>query len=262
MKEKTSYIFVALLVAVAFLAGVVWAKREKVETGERVQTGAPTVVPTRAPFSTAKSDKSQVKFFVMSFCPFGNQAEEGLGPVYNLLKEKVDWQPRYVIYQNYCAQAPDKAACEKSNCLKFGNDTYCSMHGLGELNQDIWEICAFNLGDNQKWWNFVAGVNANCAAQNVDTCWEKYAQGAGLDTAKIKACQKSEAVALMKRETTEMEKYQAQGSPMVFINEKLYDGGRAPEDYKKAICSAFTKEPAECATVLSATSGTAAGGCQ
>jgi glutaredoxin len=257
---KTNYLLIALLVVAAFLAGVVWTKREKVGTGGTVPsvTGA----PTQAPFSAPKSDKPQVKFFVMAFCPYGNQAESGLGPVYNLLKEKVDWQPRYVISQNYCSQAPDKAACEKSSCLKSGSDTYCSMHGLAELNEDIREICAFNLGDSQKWWNFIAGVNANCSAQNVETCWEKYSQEAGLDTAKIKNCQKSEAASLIKNETAEMEKYQAQGSPMVFVNDKLYGGGRSPEDYKKAICSAFNKEPSECSTVLSATTDAVAGGCQ
>lgn len=261
MGNKISFFLVGLAVVAAFLAGVVWTKRgesEKVKTVEKVGEGA----PTQAVFSAPKSEKPQLKFFVMSFCPYGNQAEEGLGPVYNLLKDKVDWQPRYVIYKNYCSQAPDKKTCEKDYCLQKGSDTFCSMHGLGELDEDLREICAFNLGDNQKWWQFVAGVNANCSAQNVDTCWEKYAQEAGLAVDKIKSCQKDEAFSLIGRETAEMEKYQAQGSPMVFINDKIYDGGRTPEDYKKAICSAFEKEPQECQTVLSATSGATAGGCQ
>ena len=261
MKEKTTYIFIILSVVVAFLAGVVWTKREKgekVKTVEKVEEGT----PTQPVFSPPKSEKPQVKFFVMSFCPYGNQAEEGLGPVYNLLKDKVDWQPRYVIYKNYCSQAPDKKTCEKDYCLKTGSETFCSMHGLGELNQNIREICAFNLGETWKWWQFVAGVNANCSAQNVDTTWEKYAQEAGLAVDKIKSCQKDEAFSLIEKETAEMEKYQVQGSPMVFINDKIYDGGRAPEDYKKAICSAFSAEPSECQTVLSATSTGAGGGCQ
>ena len=54
-------------------------------------------------------NKPQVDFFVMSYCPYGNQAEELIKPVYDQLKGKADFKPRYVIYQNY--QGGSKEFC-------------------------------------------------------------------------------------------------------------------------------------------------------
>ena len=58
--------------------------------------------------------------------------------------------------------------------------------------------------------------------------------------------------------------YGARGSPTIFINDKNYDirtyGGSA-ENYKDAICSAFTTEPAACAEELSTAASAATGSC-
>lgn len=270
MNNKTNYILIGLLVLGAFLVGSLWTRVRYLEQGKQEvkETKTPQVTvgaaqPTRPPFNPSKTEKPTVKFFVMSFCPYGNQAEAGLQPVYDLLKDKVNWQPQYIIYKDYCNQAPEdqKADCEKNSCLKKDSQTYCSMHGLGELNQDVREICAFNMGQSAKWWDFVSRVNDKCSAKDVDTCWEAQAKEAGLDTLTIKSCQESQAFSLMDKEIAQMEKYQAQGSPMVFVNDQLYDGGRAPEDYKKGICGAFNKEPTECAKALGAASANTAGGC-
>lgn len=263
-------IVIILLVIASFLLGSMWTKLRGAKGEESVKItqekgNAPTVAsqPTQPPFSPQKSNKPSIKFFVMSYCPYGNQAEAGLEPVYQLLKNKVDWQPRYVIYKDYCNRATgaEKTTCEKTNCFQSGSETYCSMHGVAELNQDIREICAFNLGDLDKWWKFVAGTNQNCNVGNIETCWITEAKKAGLDTTTITSCFNKEKFALAKKETGEMDKYQAFGSPAVFIGEAAYNGGRAPEDYKKAICGAFENQPEECKTVLGNETQATAGGC-
>lgn len=268
MNQKTTPILVVLLVIAAFLVGMFWTKVQYLEgnsqgggTTKGVQASPK---PTPVPFTAKKTAKPQVKFFVMAYCPYGIQAEKGLEPVYQLLKNKVDWQPRYVIYKDYCtnASAEQQAQCEKSNCLKEGDQTYCSMHGLAELNQDLRELCAFKIGDLDKWWKFVSLKNENCTVSDVETCWQEQALAAGLDTAQITSCLASEKWDLIKEQLAEMSKYKATGSPMVFINDVLYNGGRAPEDYKKAICESFSDQPAECQQVLGAESEAAAGGCQ
>ncbi len=262
MNNKANYILLGLVVVGAFLVGSLWTRVRFLEQGTK-ETTAPQQGKVAGEAAQPKTDKPGVKFFVMSFCPYGNQAEAGLKPVYDLLKDKVNWQPQYIIYKDYCSQAPEdqKAECEKNSCLKKDGKTYCSMHGIGELNQDIREICSFNMGNLAKWWDFVSRVNDKCSAKDVDTCWEAQAKEAGLDTLTIKNCQETQAFSLMDKEISQMEKYQAQGSPMVFVNDKVYNGGRAAEDYKKAICGAFNKEPAECATVLGTASSQTAGGC-
>jgi len=44
-----------------------------------------------------KSEKPNLKLFVMSFCPYGTQAEETLYPLLNLLKGKINFELAYII---------------------------------------------------------------------------------------------------------------------------------------------------------------------
>lgn len=279
------------------MLGSIWTKTKMSQQGNketRLQ-GQETEEETAA-FKPPKKETPEVNFFVMSFCPYGNQAEAGLKPVAELLGNKVTWQPVYIVSdakkscEQRCAnsvydkdrcqqlvdngQVPDMDTCKKyfpyddeETCLKekcqgLKEGEFASLHGEQELSQDIREICAWNLGNEQKWWDFVEKVNENCDSSNADTCWENQAKEAGLDTNKIKDCQKNQASTLLTKEIAESEKYNASGSPTVFINDKLYQGGRAPEDYKQAICAGFNKAPKECETVLGETSEAPAGGCQ
>jgi hypothetical protein len=244
-KNYTNLVLIGLAVLAAFLAGSAWTKI-RTEGGVSPQQAASQPSPAveaAQTFEAEKADKPVVKFFVMAFCPYGNQAEEGLKPVYELLKDKVDWQPRYIV----------------SDGLKEGE--WESLHGEQELNQDVREICAFKMGDLNKWWQFVSLVNKNCTYENADICWEKQAQEAKLATSQISTCLNSQKTSLLTAELAEANKYQAQGSPTVYINDVLYQGGRSPEDYKKAICESFTEAPKECETVLGSESSGAQGGC-
>jgi predicted heme/steroid binding protein len=45
-----------------------------------------------------KSDKPIVELFVMSYCPYGTQAEKGIIPVYELLGSKIDSSIKFVHY--------------------------------------------------------------------------------------------------------------------------------------------------------------------
>ncbi|HDM05737.1 MAG TPA: hypothetical protein ENG34_00480, partial [Candidatus Aenigmarchaeota archaeon] len=123
-------------------------------------------------FDAPDREKANVKFFVMSFCPFGNQAESGLEPVYRLLKDKVEWEPHYVIYSNYGGYP--------NYCLDE-EEKYCSMHGIQELNQDIRELCVWKYYDHDTWWDFVIRVNKECNSRNADECWEPIAKEVGID---------------------------------------------------------------------------------
>jgi hypothetical protein len=77
---------------------------------------------------TLGDNKPQIDFFIMSYCPYGNQAEIAIEPVFQLLGDKVDFNPHYVVYANYGGGGTDY-------CMDNGN--YCSMHGIQELHQDI-----------------------------------------------------------------------------------------------------------------------------
>ena len=200
-----------------------------------------------------KKDKPDVKLFVMSFCPYGNQAEELMDDVAVLLKDKADIQLHYVIYSNYQGGGT-KYCLDKEN-------KYCSMHGVQELNQDVRELCVQKY-QNNKFWKFVAEINKTCGAGNVDTCWEEVVQKTGIEIDKIKTCQKNEAIDLLKSEAELNAKYSISGSPQLIINDKEYEGDRSAEGYKNAVCAGFNTVPKECETELSGDSGSASGGCE
>lgn len=219
-------------------------------------TQAPEM-PTQQPqaeFDAPDREIPNVKFFTMSYCPFGNQAEKALEPVFRLLGNKVEWEPHYVIYSDYASGYPDY-------CLDEENK-YCSMHGIQELNQDVRELCMWKYIDHDLWWDFLMKVNDECNSRNVDTCWESVAEKLGIDIEKIKTCQKEEAINLLAKEVELNKKYGVRASPTVFINDEQYRGARTPEAYKKAICSGFINPPDECQQILSGSSAsTPTGGC-
>ncbi len=203
---------------------------------------------------TLGDNRPQIDFFVMSYCPYGNQAEEGIAPVYQALKNYADFNPRYVIYSNYASGYP-QYCFDKEN-------KYCSMHGIQELNQDVRELCVARDLGMDAFFKFVLEMNKKCSSSNADSCWEGVATSLGLDTAKIKNCFEKDAESLLKKELELNKALGVSGSPTVFIDGQEYNGGRAPADYQAALCAAFDTKPKECANVQAATtSSTPQGGC-
>ncbi|MFZ5559520.1 MAG: DsbA family protein [Patescibacteria group bacterium] len=201
-----------------------------------------------------KKDSVLAQLFVMSFCPYGNQAEEIMKDVVGVLKDKAGIELHYVIYSNYQGGG-------SNYCLDKENK-YCSMHGIQELRQDIREFCVQKY-QKDKFWDFLKEINAKCNSTNADTCWESVAKGMGIDVSKVKDCQKNEALTILEQELQLNEKYGIQGSPQLVINDKEYKGSRSAEAYKTAICSGFNSPPSECSQTLQSTGGaSSSGGCQ
>jgi len=196
----------------------------------------------------------EVDFYVMSYCPYGNVAEEGLEPVYQLLKEKANFNPRYVYYSNYQGGGPNFCLDEESQ--------YCSMHGVQEANQNIREQCVNKYFGADAFFEFALAMNQQCTYKNADACWLGVANSLGLDTAVIQKCFSEEALDFAASDKTEGDALSVRGSPTVFINNKPYNGQRTPEGYKQAVCSAFATPPPECEGVTLSTEGAAPeGGC-
>lgn len=188
-----------------------------------------------------KADKPTVNLFVMSFCPYGNKAEDTMKSVYDLLKNKVNFNFHYIVESN--------------------GDEIQSLHGQKEVDQNEREACVLKESGKDKWLSFVTYVNKNCGSDGA--CWETGAKSAGLNVAKINDCVKSQGAALMKADAEISKSANASGSPTMTINgassKAVYQYGNS-ESYKQAICDAFTTAPAECAKKLSAATSTAEGG--
>ncbi len=308
---------VAVAVLLAFAAG--WTGKTLFERweGKKLDLTGKTVEE----FAVEKSARPKVEMFVMSFCPYGNQIEDSFLPVVKLLGDKVDWQPHYIVnkvnLQQVCQRQvyslklcqeyvqrkyfPDVKSCRQrlypnlKACLKQlrpqallvnPNQGYLSLHGRQELNQDVREVCAWNLKkDVKQWWNFITAVDKNCNIGNVGSCWQKQAKDNGFEEAKIQQCFDKEALKILAAEEKLSNEKKASASPTVFINgasfppQKAYgqnmvlrigkkvfsvDQYRDPETLKTAICRAFKKAPRECSSKLAVTATkakTKAGNC-
>jgi hypothetical protein len=202
---------------------------------------------------TKVSDKPKFEFYVMSFCPFGNQAETTLRPIQDLLGDKIDLVPHYIFdraegnLSNYCKERTgDPAKCaeyiaagapftsveqcreqvnkyltpclNEKSYIKIGTNYYTSLHGRIEANQNIREVCALKQGDKTKWWNFVGAVNKNCTQDNADTCWEQQAKDAGLDVTAITTCFNQDAKKIMDDEIAATSQYRITASPSFVLN--------------------------------------------
>lgn len=188
-----------------------------------------------------KADKPAVDLYVMSFCPYGNKAEDTLKPVYDLLKNKADFNFRYIV--------------------SVDGGKVVSLHGEKEVVQNEREACVLKLYGKDKWMNFVTYVNGKCGSDGA--CWQAGAGTLGINVAQVNGCVSREGVALMKEDAAASGAAGAQGSPTLIINgvesRVVYQYGNS-EAYKQAICDAFTTAPEECAQALEADTATSQGG--
>ncbi|MBU2028693.1 hypothetical protein KJ761_02260 [Patescibacteria group bacterium] len=195
------------------------------------QAAAKQAQASEAQKEIPKNDKPNVDLYVMSFCPYGNKAEDTLKPAYDLLKNKVNFNFRYIVSTN-------------------GNDVQ-SLHGANEVVQDEREACVLKTDGKDKWMGFVTYVNEKCGSDG--SCWEAGAKSLGINIAKVNACVSSQGLALMQQDEKDSKAANASGSPTMIINGVstnavyAYDNSEA---YKQAICSGFTNPPAECQTEL------------
>jgi len=288
-KESATPFLIIVLLLFVFSAVSLWQKIQQLEKEEKIRQGqvaSQTTTSSSAPASLTikKKKKPEIKFFVISFCPFANQAEASLKPVAELFKDKVSWQPVYIVSdaqqacqkkcrqkvynKNSCQQLVDRGqitdlqtcrdylpydseeSCWQKECSTITQGKFVSLHGEQELKQNIREICAWNISQ-QKWWDFVTRVNNQCQLTNIDSCWQTQAEKAQLSVEKIKNCQQNETDRLLNQQLSLVNKHGIKASPIVLINNHLYEGNRQPEDYKRAICAAFESQPEECQAVLS-----------
>jgi len=197
-----------------------------------------------------KSDKPIVELFVMSYCPYGTQAEKGILPVVELLGDKIDFRMRYVSYlmhgekeaeenlREYCIQeiAPEK----------YLDYMYCFLEGDGIIDETYGLI-----------------MNGN----DVNTCLSK----AGIDTTALENCvaETDEEYGITEAlgsgasypafdiETDLNEQYGISGSPTLVINGVVVSSARDPSSYLDVVCSAFKDAPEECSETLSSSTPSA-----
>lgn len=207
------------------------------------------------------SAEPEVMLFVMSNCPYGNQAENGLLDAVTLLEGGIAFEPVYIIYDETIHPA---YSAENEECyVDSQNATYCSMHGRYELDQGIREKMVYNRYGEAMWAEYSTAVNTQCfdAGADIETCWKTTAESLGIDAQEIEDSFEAEKFTILEHEKNLTFSMQQFGSPGLFINGAEYSGSRSSEAFKDAICSAFETEPEDCTTELSEAASTASGSC-
>jgi len=208
-----------------------------------LDTPLPTPAVTQAP---KKSSRPVVDLFVMSFCPYGVQAETAIRPVVDLLGSKADIKIHYITTINGTTVQSVK-----------------SLHGLSEAQEDLRQLCIMKASPSL-YWNYLNLFNTQCYpvwqnATQLASCQKNVT--ATLKIPDIDTCASGpEGLALLKADELEAKKYSASASPTLLINGVKYSGTRTPEAFKSAICTSFETAPAECMTILSSSSSAAGSG--
>jgi hypothetical protein len=189
------------------------------------------------------TDRPEVDLFVMSFCPYGNLAEETMYPVYELLKNDADINIHYVV--------------------NVQGDSISSLRGQPEVDQNSREVCVSEIYGTDSMWEFMTAVNDTCGSDGA--CWETEANSLGISSADISNCVDNRGFDLMALEAQKTSEFGANASPTLFVNgvkdnTNVYKYGE-PEAYKNMICSAFNEPPAVCDTVLENTTSANPGSC-
>jgi protein-disulfide isomerase len=175
-------------------------------------------------FDAPDKEKPEVNLFVMSFCPFGIQAENMMKSVVDLLGTKADIRVRFI-----------------ANVEGDTVESIRSLHGINEAMEDLRQLCIMKYYDQETYWNYLMQINENCKsvyrdATALDKCWKDAATKFGIDTVKIDSCSKSsEALNLLKEDEKLTQQYGVSGSPTLIINGARYSGERSSEAFKQAI---------------------------
>ncbi len=184
--------------------------------------------PGQAPAQTVP-EKAVVELFVMSQCPFGIEAENGIAPVLKKFGGDVDFKLAYIgdVQEN---------------------GKFTSMHGDKEVSGDKVQVCAIKYAPYQ-YLDMILCMNKN--AQGMPDNWEDCAKNANIPADKIKACfSGEEGDGLLKTSFEAAKAKNARGSPTIFINNQPYSGARTETALSRGICSAYpNKKPSLCDSI-------------
>lgn len=194
---------------------------------------------TAAPTEYPKVDKPEVDLYVMSFCPYGVQAENQMMPVVDALKDVANINVRFI-----------------ANVNGDTVESVQSLHGAPEAKEDLRQVCVQDMYDTETFWNYVEEINSNCYSiyrneEQMETCWKAAAETANVDVAKVEECAYSATgIDLLKADGTLTNEFGVSGSPTIIINGMKYNGARTADAFQAAICSSFNVAPEACGGVV------------
>ncbi len=189
-----------------------------------------------------KTDKPDVKIFVMTYCPYGLQAQKMFLPVYDLLKDEADIGIYFVDY---------------------------IMHEMPEIEENLRQYCIIKE-QNEKYYDYLTCFVKD-GSYDDNSIFQSCLTEAKIDEGKLNSCavatdQEYKITELYNDKSTWLsgsypifgihadlnDQYGVRGSPTVVINGvEVGISSRSPEDFKNVVCEAFDSVPEECSQTLS-----------
>lgn len=161
-------------------------------------------------------DAVKIDLYVMSKCPYGVQAEDGLKPAYDKLKNNINLSINYIADED-------------------GKGGFTSLHGETEVQGNIVQLCAKKY-DADKYFDLIACQNKDYS--NIPANWESCAKEIKLaNIDKVKTCYAGEEGKNLLRENIKLAKAaQVSGSPTYYIAGTQYQGSRDEGAIIKEVC--------------------------
>lgn len=213
------------------------------QTAQVAENGMEQIVNSDAN-GNEKTSRPSFELFVMSYCPYGLQAEKAYLPVYRLIGDKADMKIRFVNY---------------------------AMHGKKEIDENLRQYCIQKNQTNlfADYLDCFVHSQSPAGVDSVDyaSCLRK----AGIDPAELDSCVSSTDASFgIEKDYNDKSswlsgaypgfavdndlnvKYGVQGSPTFVINGKEAEiETKSPQALLNALCTAFNNPPAECRQTFS-----------
>ena len=115
---------------------------------------------------TARTGKPTLELFVMSYCPYGVQAEEKLIPIVKEFGDKIDFKLQFIAQEKEAPSAQDISP-------------FTSLHGYPEVAENIRQLLISREYPDQ-YLDYIL-----CRGKKLDKSWEACAEKLGIDVEKI-----------------------------------------------------------------------------
>ena len=148
----------------------------------------------------ARMGKPTVQLFVMSYCPFGVQAEEKLIPIVKKFGEQIDFKLQFI------AQAKEETSAQDIT-------PFTSLHGYPEVAENIRQLLIAQEYPD-RYLDYIL-----CRGKKLDKSWEACAEKLGIDVAKIQRLFDSpEAEQLFRENIARADELGVKASPTIFVD--------------------------------------------
>lgn len=214
-----------VLVVVALLAYIAYNSFNN-QAPPNGNTGVVVTNPNQTANKTTQA-KVNMELFVMSYCPYGVQAENSVTKVVSKFNGDVGLNLHFIASQD-------------------ANGTFESMHGPNEVAEDLRQVCIMQYYPN----NFIGYLACvDNGYPNIESVWQSCATQNNIDIGKLNECRNgNEATTLLAANVKRTNELNVQASPTIYLNGTAYNGGRDENSLTRALCT-FTPGSNTCQNI-------------